>query len=88
MCVCVCIYVHELWRVKVRWQPILRFISDIYFRVSHFFRKGNKVVDILVALARESGVWFALFPCIDTLQVGLDFFGADTRRVLFSFIEV
>lgn len=67
------------WRVKVCWQWILRFISRIHFRVSHIFREGNKVADILAAPARESGVWFAPLSCIEA-QVGLDFYGTGFFR--------
>lgn len=43
---------------------------------SRTFHERNKVADILAALARESGVWFASLPCFEA-QVGFDFCGTD-----------
>ncbi|KAH6758908.1 hypothetical protein C2S51_019143 [Perilla frutescens var. frutescens] len=52
------------WVVKARWRAVLDFISHIHFCVSHIYREGNSVADILASHSVPSGFWYSVIPCI------------------------
>ncbi|KAH6757393.1 kinase with adenine nucleotide alpha hydrolases-like domain-containing protein [Perilla frutescens var. hirtella] len=37
------------WKLKARWRAVIDYISHIHFCVSHVYKEGNRVVDILAS---------------------------------------
>lgn len=64
------------WKFCVRWRGLIPYLRGIHFRVSHIFRKGNKVVDCLASPSREIGAWKGDLMCIhDLVMTGLNGLG-------------
>ncbi|KAH6818323.1 hypothetical protein C2S51_001926 [Perilla frutescens var. frutescens] len=51
------------WILKARWKCVLDFIDSIHFCVSHIYREGNSVADILASSIVSPGFWFSSRFC-------------------------
>ncbi|XP_057771115.1 uncharacterized protein LOC130990904 [Salvia miltiorrhiza] len=45
------------WRFAAVWKKILLLLKDFQIQISHIYREGNKVADILAADERHEGWW-------------------------------
>ncbi|KAH6770666.1 hypothetical protein C2S52_015469 [Perilla frutescens var. hirtella] len=52
------------WFLKARWRRVLEYLSSIHFCVSHIYREGNRVADLLASSIVSHGFWFSVVPCI------------------------
>ncbi|XP_057779773.1 uncharacterized protein LOC130998369 [Salvia miltiorrhiza] len=45
------------WRFLAAWKKVITSLSDFQLHITHIYREGNKVVDILAAPNMEEGWW-------------------------------
>ncbi|XP_057803244.1 uncharacterized protein LOC131018545 [Salvia miltiorrhiza] len=45
------------WRFAARWKEVLAILADFNLHVTHIFREGNKMADILAANNMPEGWW-------------------------------
>ena len=70
------------WRVRQAWHRCLSQISHMDFQVSHIFREGNQVADVLSkhALGLEVSLWWYSTPTFCSSLVGNDCMGRESFR--------
>ncbi|KAH6781520.1 hypothetical protein C2S52_001729 [Perilla frutescens var. hirtella] len=62
------------WILKARWRAVIHFIDSIHFCVSHIYREGNGIADLLSSNSLQTGFWSFAIPCI-IHAVKQDFYG-------------
>lgn len=51
-------------KLKRSWKRALGYLEGMEFRVSHIYREGNRVADVLADTDAESGRWPHATPAI------------------------
>ncbi|KAK3221847.1 hypothetical protein Dsin_008872 [Dipteronia sinensis] len=70
------------WRVRQVWQRCIFQISQMDFHVSHIFKEGNHVTDVLSkhALELEADSWMFSTSSFCSLLIGIDYIGQKSFR--------
>jgi hypothetical protein len=70
------------WRVRQAWQRCIFQISQMDFQVSHIFREGNQVADMLSkhALELQADSWWFSAPSFCSSLVVNDCMGRESFR--------
>ncbi|XP_057795996.1 uncharacterized protein LOC131012095 [Salvia miltiorrhiza] len=60
------------WRFIALWNKVLRLLPDFTLQISHIYREGNKVADIMANYSRDEGWWpYAIEEIKDAVQLDM-----------------